>query len=158
MYAVIRTGGKQYRVEEKQRLRVSKLDAGVGAEVRIDQVLMVGGEGDPTLGAPVIANALVVATVVAHGRGPKIRGFTFKAKKNQRRRFGHRQDYTELRVDSISLAGPPPRRRAARAAPAKETPAVETKATESEEERASEEATTATASADDAVEVREGEA
>src|SRR5438270_9378991 len=115
MYAIVRTGGKQYRVAENQVLRVEKLDAGVGAEVRLEEVLMLGTDDGPTFGAPVVAGAAVVAKVVTHGRGRKIHGFTFKAKKNERRRFGHRQQFTELVVQSIEAPGAPrSRRRTAR--------------------------------------------
>ena len=101
MYAIVRSGGKQYRVAENQVLRVEKLDAGVGAEVRLEEVLMLATDDGPTFGAPTVAGAAVVAKVVTHGKGRKIHGFTFKAKKNQRRRFGHRQLFTELIIQKI---------------------------------------------------------
>jgi large subunit ribosomal protein L21 len=118
MYAIVRTGGKQYRVSENQLLRVEKLDVGVGGEVRLDEVLVLGGEGATTIGSPTVSGAAVVARVVEQGRGRKIRGFTFKAKKNQRRRFGHRQHYTALRIEAIEAPGAPTRRRSAAATPA----------------------------------------
>lgn len=124
MYAVIRTGGKQYRVQENQLVKVEKLEAGVGAEVRLDEVLLVGGEDGVQVGAPTVAGAVVVTEVVSHGKGRKISGFTFKAKKNQRRRYGHRQQYTELRVQSISVGGESPRRRRTAKPAAEEAPAA----------------------------------
>ncbi len=101
MYAVIKTGGKQYRVEEKAILRVEKLDAAVGDTVPLGQVLMLGGD-TVRIGRPVVEGAVVTARVVRHGRGRKIHGFTYKAKKNVRRRYGHRQPFTEVVVDSIA--------------------------------------------------------
>ena len=102
MYAVIETGGKQYRASEKDVLRVEKLEANVGDEVTIDKVLLVSNDGNVRVGAPYVDGATVTAKVVRQGKGKKIEGFTFKAKKNERRRFGHRQYFTELVVQSIS--------------------------------------------------------
>lgn len=118
MYAVVRTGGKQYRVSPNQRVLVEKLDAGIGAEVRLDEVLIVGGDdGGVQVGTPTLAGAVVVTEVVGQVKGRKIKGFTYKAKKNERRRYGHRHQYTELRVQAIEVGGKPSRRRtAARAA------------------------------------------
>jgi large subunit ribosomal protein L21 len=101
MYAVIVTGGKQYRVEEKTVLRVEKLDAPVGDTVSLGQVLMLGGD-TVRVGRPFIDGAVVTARIVRHGLGRKIHGFTYKAKKNVRRRYGHRQPFTEIVVDSIA--------------------------------------------------------
>jgi large subunit ribosomal protein L21 len=101
MYAVIQTGGKQYRVEEKSVVRVEKLDVEVGDSVQLDQVLMLGGE-TVQVGRPFINGASVTARVVRQGLGRKIHGFTYKAKKNVRRRYGHRQRFTELVVESIT--------------------------------------------------------
>ncbi len=103
MYAVIETGGKQYKVAANDTVRVEKLDAEVGSEVTLDRVLLVSSEGSVQVGAPIAAGASVSATVIRQGLGRKIVGFTYKAKKNERRRFGHRQPFTELRVQSISL-------------------------------------------------------
>jgi len=102
MYAIIETGGKQYRAAEKDVLRVEKLEAEVGTEVMLDRVLMVSTDGNVRVGAPYVAGASVTARVVRQGKGRKIEGFTFKAKKNERRRFGHRQFFTELVIQSIS--------------------------------------------------------
>lgn len=101
MYAVIKTGGKQYRVEEKAVLRVEKLNAAVGDTVSLGEVLMLRGDS-VRIGRPFIEGAVVTARVVRHGLGRKIHGFTYKAKKNERRRYGHRQPFTELVVDSIT--------------------------------------------------------
>jgi len=101
MYAVIKTGGKQYRVEEKAILRVEKLDVEVGASIPLGEVLMLGGE-TVQIGRPVIAGATVTARVLRQGRGPKIHGFTYKAKKHQHRHYGHRQAFTEVVVESIT--------------------------------------------------------
>lgn len=102
MYVVIETGGKQYRAAENDVLRVEKLDAAVGDEVTLDRVLMVSADSGVRVGAPYLDGASVTARVVRQGLGPKIEGFTFKAKKNQRKRFGHRQAFTELMVQTIS--------------------------------------------------------
>ena len=101
MYAVIKTGGKQYRVQEKAILRVEKLDAAVGDSVPLGQVLMLGGDS-VRVGRPYLDEVVVTARVLRHGLGRKIHGFTYKAKKNVRRRYGHRQPFTEVVVDSIS--------------------------------------------------------
>jgi large subunit ribosomal protein L21 len=101
MYAVIKTGGKQYKVAPGERLKVETLPADVGAEVVLDQVLLVG-EGDSVrLGQPIVAGATVKATVVAHGRGEKIRIFKMRRRKHYQKHQGHRQNYTELKIDSI---------------------------------------------------------
>jgi large subunit ribosomal protein L21 len=102
MYAIIETGGKQYRATENDVLRVEKLEAGVGEEVTLDRVLMVSTDSGVRVGAPYVEGARVTARVVRQGKGRKIEGFTFKAKKNERRRFGHRQFFTELRIQTIS--------------------------------------------------------
>src|SRR5688500_11426618 len=101
MYAVIKTGGKQYRVEEKSVVRVEKLDAEVGSTVELGPVLMLGGDSVRS-GTPVVEGATVTGRVVRQGKGRKINGFTYKAKKNQHRRYGHRQPFTEVVVESIA--------------------------------------------------------
>jgi large subunit ribosomal protein L21 len=101
MYAVIKTGGKQYKVAPGENLKVETLPADVGAEIVLDQVLLVG-EGDSVrLGQPVVVGATVKATVVAHGRGEKIRIFKMRRRKHYQKHQGHRQNYTELKIDSI---------------------------------------------------------
>jgi large subunit ribosomal protein L21 len=102
MYAVIETGGKQYRASEKDVLRVEKLEANVGDEVTLDKVLLISNDGDVRVGAPYVEGATVTAKVVRQARGRKIEGFTYKPKKNERRRYGHRQHFTELVIQSIS--------------------------------------------------------
>ncbi len=101
MYAIIETGGKQYRVEEGSKIRVEKLASEVGGEVILDKVLMVGG-GSFAVGNPYIADAKVSAEVVEHGRGEKIIVFKKRRRHDSRRTQGHRQDFTTLAIKSIS--------------------------------------------------------
>lgn len=101
-YAVIATGGKQYRVAVGDVISVERLDAEVGSSVTIDQVLMIGGEGAATIGTPVVAGASVSADVVDNIRGEKIVVFKYKPKKRYRRRTGHRQALTRLAITGIS--------------------------------------------------------
>ena len=101
MYAVIRTGGKQVRVEPGQAVRVEKLHGAVGDTIEFAEVLAVAGEGEARIGAPVVAGAKVVGTITAQDRGPKITIFKMKRRKGYRRKQGHRQDYTEVRVERI---------------------------------------------------------
>jgi large subunit ribosomal protein L21 len=101
MFAVVRTGGKQFRVAPGQAIRVEKLEGAVGDTVELDQVLMIGGEGESRIGVPLVEGAKVVSTITAQGRGPKIVVFKMKRRKGYRRKTGHRQAYTELRVDRI---------------------------------------------------------
>src|SRR5512135_3207720 len=102
MYAVIKTGGKQYRVMQGETLRVEKLEADVGAAVTFDQVLLLG-EGDSiSVGAPLVAGASVGATVKAHGRADKIRIIKFRRRKHHMKQMGHRQSYTEVEITGIS--------------------------------------------------------
>ncbi len=101
MYAVIMTGGKQYRVTPGEQVRVELLVAEVGAAVSFDQVLLVG-EGDASkVGAPLVAGATVKATVVAHGRGDKVHIFKMRRRKHFQKSQGHRQGYTEVRIDEV---------------------------------------------------------
>ena len=102
MYAVIETGGKQYRVEEGEVLRVEKLAVDEGASVDFDRVLMVGEGADVQVGSPVVEGARVSATVKAHGRGEKVHIIKFKRRKHYMRRQGHRQSYTEIQVTGIA--------------------------------------------------------
>jgi large subunit ribosomal protein L21 len=102
MYAIIKTGGKQYRVQSGAQLRVEALLADVGAAVSFDQVLLVG-EGDAVkVGAPYVAGAAVKATVVSHGRGEKVHIFKMRRRKHFQKSQGHRQSYTEVRIDDIT--------------------------------------------------------
>ena len=101
MYAVVRTGGKQVRVTPGRAVRVEKLPGGVGESIELDQVLLVAGEGETRVGTPLVEGVKVVGTITYQGRGPKITVFKMKRRKGYRRKAGHRQDYTEIRVDSI---------------------------------------------------------
>jgi large subunit ribosomal protein L21 len=101
MYAVIKTGGKQYKVAQGDRLRVEKLAANVGETVTFDQVLLVGGEA-LKIGAPLVAGAKVEAKVVAQDREKKIIVFKFRRRKNYRRKNGHRQPFTALEITGIT--------------------------------------------------------
>ena len=100
MYAIIETGGKQFRVEEGAKIRVAKLTAEVGSEVTIDKVLMVGG-GALHIGAPYVDSANVTATVLEHGRGDKILVFKKWRRNDSRKLRGHRQDFTDIKVTAI---------------------------------------------------------
>nr|VFJ45099.1 MAG: LSU ribosomal protein L21P [Candidatus Kentron sp. DK]VFJ52694.1 MAG: LSU ribosomal protein L21P [Candidatus Kentron sp. DK] len=104
MYAVIMTGGKQYRVQVGDSLRVEKLAVEAGDSLTLDKVLMVGDGGNVTVGAPYVAGGEVSAKVNSHGRGEKIRITKFKRRKNYRRTQGHRQDFTEIEITGISAA------------------------------------------------------
>jgi large subunit ribosomal protein L21 len=101
MYAVIKSGGKQYRVESGAKLRIESLTADVGAAVSFDQVLLVGNGDSVKLGAPLISGALVKATVLGHGRGDKLKIFKMRRRKHYQKTQGHRQNYTEVRIDDI---------------------------------------------------------
>ncbi len=101
MYAVIQTGGKQYRVAPGDRLRVEKLAGDRGATVTFDNVLMVGGEGAVRVGKPTVAGVKVTAQITAQDRAKKIIVFKLKRRKNYRRKHGHRQYYTELHITGI---------------------------------------------------------
>jgi large subunit ribosomal protein L21 len=105
MYAVIRTGGKQYKVAENDVILVEKLDGEAGASIQLDDVLMVGDEDKTTVGTPTVEGASVAATVVEQGRGDKILVFKKKRRKNYRRTMGHRQDLTVLRITDILADG-----------------------------------------------------
>ena len=101
MYAVIKTGGKQYKVSPGEKLKVETLPQDVGAEVLLDQVLMIGEGESIRLGQPNVAGAAVKATVVGHGRGVKVTIFKMRRRKHYQKHQGHRQDYTELKIESI---------------------------------------------------------
>jgi len=102
MYAVIKTGGKQYRVAEGSTLRVEKLEAEEGASVELDRVLMVADGDDVKIGAPYLDGGKVTATVKQHGRGTKVHIVKFRRRKHHLKRQGHRQAFTELEVTGIS--------------------------------------------------------
>ena len=103
MFAVIKTGGKQYRVVNGDRLKVEKLAGEVGSEIAIDQVLAVGEGADIALGTPLVAGASVRATVMAHGRHDKVNIFKMRRRKHYKKSQGHRQSYTEIRIDGITV-------------------------------------------------------
>lgn len=105
MYAVVRSGGKQYRVSPGGSVRVEKLAGEVGSKITLDEVLMIGGiegDADVKIGTPTVDGASVSGTITAQGRGDKIRVFKMKRRKGYRRTQGHRQDYTEIAIDGIS--------------------------------------------------------
>ena len=102
MYAVIKTGGKQYRVAVGEKFKVEQIAADVGQEIVIDQVLAVGNGDSIKVGTPFLSGATVRATVVSHGRCDKIRIFKMRRRKHYQKRQGHRQNYTELQIGSIN--------------------------------------------------------
>jgi large subunit ribosomal protein L21 len=101
MYAIIATGGKQYRVKEGEKLRVEKLSAEVGDAVELDKVLLVGEGDDVKVGAPYLEGAKVTATVAANGRADKVKIIKFHRRKHYRRQMGHRQSFTEIEITGI---------------------------------------------------------
>ena len=102
MYAVIKTGGKQYRVVAGEKIKVEQIPADVGAEITLDQVLMVGEGESVKIGAPMIAGAKVTAKVIAHGRGPKVKIFKMRRRKHYQKHQGHRQNFTEIQISAIA--------------------------------------------------------
>ena len=102
MYAVIKTGGKQYKVAAGDYLKVEKLDGDVGSKVVIDKILMVADGDNVTIGSPLVAGAKVNATVLSHGKGDKVMIFKFHRRKHYRKTQGHRQSYTEIQIDDIN--------------------------------------------------------
>ena len=102
-YAIIQTGGKQYKVQEGDTIRVEKLDGSEGDNIKLDTVLMLTDGDKVTVGTPLVDGASVSATVKAQGRGKKIRIIKFKRRKNYRKQAGHRQAYTELSITGISV-------------------------------------------------------
>jgi len=126
MYAVVKTGGKQYRVAKDDKILVEHIDAEAGETITLDKVMMLGDGDNVTIGTPVVENATVEAEVVRQTRGPKIVIFRRKRRKNHRRLQGHRQDLTLLRIKDISEQGSkaapkPAAKKAAKAAPKAET-------------------------------------
>ena len=157
MFAVIKTGGKQYRVTAEDELEIEKLDAAEGDTVTFDQVLMVGGESGPLVGTPLVDGASVAAEVLAQGRGDKVMIFKKRRRQNSRRRNGHRQWLTTVRITEILTDGKAPSKKAkkkaeapkeeapavvAEEAPAAEAPVEEAPTVEAEAETAAEEAVT----------------
>jgi large subunit ribosomal protein L21 len=101
MFAVVKVAGFQYRVEPEQVLRVPRLDVGEGDAVTLDEVLLVQDGSDTRVGRPTVEGAQVTAAVIGHGRTPKLVAGKFKRRRKYRRHWGHRQDYTELRIEKI---------------------------------------------------------
>ena len=104
MYAVIKTGGKQYKVAAGGKLKVESLPVEVGGEVEIKDVLLIADGDNVTVGRPLVAGASVKATVLGHGRGDKVMIFKMRRRKHYQKMQGHRQNFTEIRIDGISLA------------------------------------------------------
>ncbi|MBK9085873.1 MAG: 50S ribosomal protein L21 [Sterolibacteriaceae bacterium] len=102
MYAVIKTGGKQYRVVVGEKLKVEQIPADVGTEITLDQVLMVGEGESVRIGSPLVSGASVKLTVLSQGRHDKVKIFKMRRRKHYQKHQGHRQNYTELRVDAIN--------------------------------------------------------
>ena len=102
MYAVIKTGGKQYRVAPGEKIKIEQIPADVGAQIVLDQVLMVSDGDAVKLGNPLVSGAKVSCTVLSHGRGVKVKIFKLRRRKHYQKTQGHRQNYTEIRVDSIA--------------------------------------------------------
>jgi len=103
MVAVIKTGGKQYRVAEGLKLKIEQIPADIGQEIRLDQVLSVGEGEQLQVGAPLVSGAVVTATVLAQGRHDKVKIFKMRRRKHYQKRQGHRQNYTEIRIDAITV-------------------------------------------------------
>lgn len=102
MYAIIETGGKQYKVEQGTELYIEKLAAEAGETVQFDNVILVSKDGNVTVGSPTVAGATVSAKVERHGKGQKVLVYKYKAKKNYRRKQGHRQPYTKVVIEAIN--------------------------------------------------------
>ncbi len=101
MYAIIKTGGKQYKAAKDEVIVVEKIEGEPGTLVTLDEVLSLVGEGDITLGSPFVKGAKVMGTILRQGKGPKINAFNYKAKKNIRKRWGHRQPLTHVKITEV---------------------------------------------------------
>lgn len=104
MYAIVISGGKQHRVQNGDLIKVEKLDGDVGSKITLDEVLLVGGEGETKIGQPRVDGASVEAEIVRHGRDRKVRVFKKKRRKNYRRMYGHRQPFTHLKITGIEVS------------------------------------------------------
>ncbi|WP_413990541.1 50S ribosomal protein L21 [Labrys okinawensis] len=124
MFAVIKTGGKQYRVNQNDVLRVEKLDAKVGEVIVFPEILAVGGDAGLTFGTPTVAGASVAAEVVEHDRDDKVIAFKKRRRQNSKRKRGHRQHQTVVRISEILTGGAKPSKAAAKAVEADEAPAA----------------------------------
>ncbi|MCL2876884.1 MAG: 50S ribosomal protein L21 [Betaproteobacteria bacterium] len=102
MYAVIKTGGKQYRVAAGEKIKVEQIPADVGSQITLDQILMVGEGESVKIGTPVVTGAIVTASVLSHGRHDKVKIFKMRRRKHYQKHQGHRQNYTEIRIEAIS--------------------------------------------------------
>lgn len=102
MYAVIKTGGKQYKVSVGDKLKVEQIPADIDSKIELSEVLMIADGDAVQVGTPLVAGAKVTATVVAHGRGEKIRIFKMRRRKHYQKHQGHRQNFTEIRIDAIA--------------------------------------------------------
>ncbi len=102
MYAVIKTGGKQYKVAAGERIKIEQLAVDVGQSVTLDQVLAIGSGAEMSFGTPLLSGASVVATVVAHGRHDKVRIFKMRRRKHYQKRQGHRQGFTEIEIGAVN--------------------------------------------------------
>ena len=102
MYAVIKTGGKQYRVQAGEKIKIEQIPADVGSQIVLDEVLMVGTGETVTIGKPLVAGAQVSATVVSQSRADKVRIFKMRRRKHYQKRQGHRQNYTEIQIGAIT--------------------------------------------------------
>ena len=116
MYAVIKTGGKQYRVEPGNVFKVESIEAGIGESVTFEEVLMIADGDDITIGTPTIASAKVVAEVIAHGRAKKVEIIKFKRRKHHQKRTGHRQNFTQIQIQNINGKGTVAKKATAKAA------------------------------------------
>lgn len=102
MYAIIKTGGKQYTVKENDVIQIEKLETAAGEEVVLNDVLFVQSDAGEKIGTPIVEGAAVTGKVIRHFRGKKVIGFTYKKRKNEARRYGHRQSYTQVLIEKIS--------------------------------------------------------
>ncbi|WP_424194131.1 50S ribosomal protein L21 [Ampullimonas aquatilis] len=102
MYAVIKTGGKQYKVAAGEKLKIEQIPADIGQEITLDQVLAVGEGSDIKVGAPLVSGASVKAVVLSQGRHDKVKIFKMRRRKHYQKRMGHRQNYTELQIQAIN--------------------------------------------------------
>ncbi len=133
MYAIIKTGGKQYKVEQGDEFRVEKLDAKVGDTVVFDEVYAVGGD-KLVVGTPLVEGQAVTAEVLEHGKGDKVVIYKYKAKKDYRRKNGHRQPYTLVKITGIGAAGTKKAAKAAKAEPEKKAEAPKVSASMKKDE------------------------
>ena len=103
MYAIIETGGKQYQVKVGDEIYIEKLDVESDAEVKFDKIVMIGGEGEPKFGSPYVDGAVVTGSLVKSGKAKKITVFTYKPKKSVKRKLGHRQPYSKVKIEAINV-------------------------------------------------------